>query len=288
MSNPICDSYQTKTLKSRLRHHDIKLKIDKIVKLYADANITINSNSQLAKLLDSVQQLSNALSCGENSKINMNLFFKALHVERVASAFEFLETEEKKNKYLNDLLNGTLDFFERKPSHAKSILWELEVWTKLKNAMFHAYLKEPDVVVNFGKSIISIPCKKIFSEKGVPKVLSEAVSQIEKSSEFGIVAMNIDDLLPGGVVLNARTFSQQADKLYNENVKFLNKHKRHFVRYFNKSRIIAAIISTSAISDIHNESPKFNNTDQWTIWTVPGLNSNHQKQIENFRQKLMA
>ena len=120
-------------------------------------------------------------------------------------------------------------------------------------------------------------------------MLSNAVSQIEKNNfQFGIVAINIDDLLPEKTVLNSKTFKESADKLHNFNLQFLNRHERYFLKYFSESRIIAAIISSSIISDIHYESPKFNNLHQWTMWTVPNLNSQHQNQIKEFSQKIMT
>lgn len=286
MSNPIIYT-QTKSLKARFRHHDISLKIDEIEEIYASSNIKLNRTSQLSELLRSARDLTEVWANGRSNETNMNLLFKTLHIERIASALEFLKFEKEKDKYLNDLLKGTLDFFERKESHAKSILWELEVWTKLKKSIPDVHLEEPDVVVQFGESRISIPCKKIFSEKGVSKVLSNAVSQIENSSKFGIVAMNIDDLLPESVILNARTFNEQADKLHAENMRFLSNHQRHFLKYLSKSRIIAVIVSTSIVSDIHDESPRFNNASEWAIWTIPDLRLDHQKQLNEFWKRFM-
>lgn len=114
------------------------------------------------------------------------------------------------------------------------------------------------------------------------------MSQIENIFEFGIVAINIDDLLPADRVLNARTFNELGDKLHDQNMRFLKKHERHFLKYLSKSRIIAVIVSTSIVADIHDEAPKFNNANQWAIWTVPNLKLQHQKQINDFRQRIMV
>lgn len=263
---------QDKSENWRFRHDDIALKIDQIEKIYAESNIKLNQSSQLSELLRSARELSGAWSRGESNETDMVLLFKTLHIERISSAIHFLKFENDKDKYLKNLLRGTLNLFERKPSQAKSILWELEVWSKIKKVIPETHLNEPDVVVSSGKYQIAIPCKKIFSEKGVSKVLSNAVSQIESSHEFGIVAMNIDDLLPADVVLNARTFDELGDKLHSKNMQFLKRHERHFLKYLSESRIIAVIASTSIVVDIHDESPKFNNANQWAIWTVPNLN----------------
>ncbi len=136
----------------------------------------------------------------------MELVFKTLHIARISTAIHVLSGEDLRNKYLKDLLRGTLNFFEREISHAKSILWELEVCAKIRKAIPDTQLAEPDVVVSLKGQKIAIPCKKIFSEKGVSKVLSNAVSQFENLFDFGIVAINIDDLIPADVLLKASTF----------------------------------------------------------------------------------
>nr|WP_067285959.1 hypothetical protein [Marinobacterium profundum] len=218
----------------------------------------------------------------------MNKLFSTLHVERIYSGIRLLVSEKNKEKYLRDLLNGTLDFFERKESHAKSILWELEVFSKIKKVIPETNLEEPDIVVNINQISIAIPCKKTFSGNGVPKVLSKAVSQIENNHEFGIIAMNIDDLIPEAVLLKARTFQEAGDKLHAHNMEFLQLHERHFKKYLSASRIVAVIASTSMVTDILDESPKFNNFSQWAIWTIPDLKPEHEEAINQFRFKVIG
>jgi len=165
-------------------------------------------------------------------------------------------------------------------------LWELEILAKAKRFVSEVYLEEPDIIVNIDSSKIAIPCKNIFSEKGVEKVLSNAVSQIERSFDFGIVAINIDGLLPAHAVLRVRTFSELEDKLHLENIKFLARNERYFLKFFSKNRIIAVIVSISIIAEIEEETPQFNNSNQWAIWTVPNLDLKYKKQINDFSMKL--
>lgn len=277
-----------KSFVERFNHDSITLKIDGIERIYSESNVRLNNSHQLCNLLNSARDLATEWSKGNSDKTDMSMLFNALHVERVSSAIQLLMLEKDKDKYLKDLLNGTLNFFDRSKSHAKSILWELEACTKIKRAIPETYLKEPDIVVDIDQCHIAVPCKKIFSENGVSKVLSNAVSQIEKEYEFGIVAMNIDDLIPQDVVLKARTFNELGDKLHSHNMAFFENHERHFIKYLSASRIVAVIASTSMIADISDESPRFNNFNEWAIWTIPGLNSEHKKAIDSFRDKIIG
>ena len=276
-----------KSDKQRFRHEAIREKVNGIERIYSNANIRISSSHQLFGLLNDAKELAAEWSKGDIAETDMNKLFSALHVERIYSGIQLLETEKNKEKYLKDLLNGTLNFFERDTSHAKSILWELEAFTKIKKAIPETYLDEPDIVFDIDQFRIAVPCKKVFSEKGVPKVLSNAVSQIENEHEFGIVAINIDDLIPESKLLKARTFDEAGDRLHTQNMDFLERQERHFLKYLSTSRIVAAIASTSMVTDILDESPKFNNFSQWAIWTIPGLKPNHKKAIDKFRDKVM-
>ncbi len=214
--------------------------------------------------------------------------FLGMHLDRIADTVLLLKNESKKSTHLKKLTSGTLDFFERKRSNSKNYFWELEVWAKLRKRKNEVYLIEPpDIVVNYNNSRIGIACKKLYSEKHVQNVLSESVKQIEKEFEFGIVAINLDDLLPPNVVLKMESSEAVCEKLNQINTNFINRHSRHFVKYFSTSRIISVIVSTSTITDIQSERPKFSNTYQWTVWTISGLTTRHKEQLDNFYKTIM-
>ncbi len=281
-------SVTEKSDKQRFGHEAISSHISGIEDLYSSSNISINSSHQLSSLLSDAKDLASEWAIGNVGGTDMNKLFSAIHIERIHSGIKLLKLEENKEKYLKDLLNGSLNFFDRDISHAKSILWELEAYTKIKKVIPESVLDEPDVVININQLSIALPCKKTFSEKGVPKVLSNAVSQIEKRHEFGIVAINIDDLIPDSVLLKAKTFQEASDKLHAHNMDFLGRHERHFLKYLSASRIVAVVVSTSVITDILEETPKFNNFSQWAIWTIPDLKPEHQNAIDEFRSKVIG
>ncbi len=269
-----------KTTKSKVDYIDTKKQIEYIESLFNFESIVINETSFLYLLLEEVK---NNFS-EENEQM---LMFRALFVVRIFDALQYLHNSPKRKKILKDLLNGSLDFLNYQQSHAKNILWELEVFSKLKPVFNNISLDEPDIVIKFEDGDIGIACKKIYSDKVTEKVLSKAVKQIENNSfEFGIVAINIDCSLPEGKILNADTAEEMMDVLYKNNTKFINNNERYFLKYLNKSRIIAVLVSSSTIVDLNKGSPKFNNAFQWTIWTIPNLKDGHKDKMEVF-QKLV-
>jgi len=213
----------------------------------------------------------------------MLMLFKVLHLDRVADAILALQDQPERVKYLRELISGSINFFERRPSRAKDIFWELELWSRLRQKLTTVYLQEPpDIVMDFDGSTIGIACKKLYSEKHVQSVLSEAVAQIEDKFAFGVVAINLDDLAPADRVLKVSSENKMAETLQEFNADFIRRHDRHLRKYLSVGRIISALISTTVVVDIVNAKPQFNNTFQWMVWTIPGLADDKKRLLEKF------
>lgn len=170
-------------------------------------------------------------------------------------------------------------------SHSKNILFELEVTGSLRKIFKDTYLDEPDIVVPFKDGNVGIACKKIISENNFKKQLSIGVKQIKDNNFiFGIVAINIDNLLPEKTILNADTFNQALDILHNKNMEFINKYSGKFSKYLKDNKIISVLVVSSTIADIKNEKPRFNNISQSTIWTIQELEKEHKNKINQFKR----
>ena len=164
----------------------------------------------------------------------------------------------------------------------------LELWSILRRRSFSTTLREPpDIVVTFEGARVGIACKKLYSENNVEKVLSEAVGQIEAAFDYGIVAVNLDDLILPDKILKARNQEEMGKILRDLNLAFLNRHKRHFKKYLAPGRLLSAIVSTSVLAETYNQRPRFNVLQQATIWAIPGLPSEKEKQLGRFYMQLM-
>ncbi|OHB76419.1 MAG: hypothetical protein A2Z25_18490 [Planctomycetes bacterium RBG_16_55_9] len=280
--------FSDSSIRSKSTFLEIKGRAEAIEDLYANLGVRLPPDSGLGGMIQNAKELWESWFLDNTSGQTYEMLFMAMHLDRIAEAILPLKGEQKQVQYLRDLLSGTLDFFEREPSHAKNVFWELEIWSRLRKKTKQVFLREPpDVVVDFGDSHIGIACKKIYSERHVQNVLSEAVNQIQKEYEFGIVAVNIDDLLPAKATLNLNSSKAVAERLNQYNQEFLQKHGRHFRKYLAKARLISAIISSCIISDVPNEKPRFNNAWQWTVWTISGLPKEHQIQLDRFYDIVM-
>lgn len=131
---------------------------------------------------------------------------------------------------------------------------------------------------------MGIACKKIVSSNNIEKQISKGVKQIEINNfDFGIVAINIDNLTPEKSILKIDVLSDALDFLHKINMNFIEENERHFLKYLKDSRIIAVIIHSSVIADISLNKPQFNNLSQTTMWSIKNLDSRLKNKIDQFR-----
>ena len=219
----------------------------------------------------------------------MTLLFRAVNLDRIADVVLPLQTVTDRAKYLRLLTSSSLDSLDRQTSKAKNLLWELELWSMLRSHDLDAALREPpDIVVSFEGFEMGLACKKFYSEKHVQNVLSEAVAQIESAFEFGIVAVNLDDLFPANQILRTATHQAMGRYIADFNANFIRSHDRHFRKYLETGRVVSALVSTSVLADVQHGRPRFNYARQSTVWMIPGLEAEKKKQLKSFYHKLLV
>lgn len=267
---------------------NLKDKAKAVEQLFLDNNVTFPPGCYLAGLMADAARLSDAWLMDDLETANAQLLFRVSAIDRIAEAVLPLATVPNRSEYLTALTSGSLDLLQREQSKARDILWELELWSLLNSRGLTATLHEPDLVVHFEDATIGIACKKLYSENNVAKVLSEGVSQIEATHEFGVLAVNLDDLLPRGQILQETNEESMGKRIQKINEAFLRKHKRHFVRYLQPGRVISAMVSTTLLAeDLSSQKLKFNVGSEATFWTIPGLPREKLKQLQRFRFQLM-
>lgn len=275
-------------VKSRADFIEVRKKAKEIEQIYSDAAVPLPGTCDLGRMVRNAKELWGNWFLNDKERLSWEAIFQAMHLNRIADAVLPLRDNANIAHYLKALRSGSLNFSARELSKAKDTFWEMEVWARLLRRNADAHLAEPDVVVNYDSSCLGIACKKIYSERHVQNVLSQAVRQIEKDFDFGIVALNLDDLLPGDTVLKRNSTNGVADILLRANSIFLQEHERHFRKYLSKGRLISAMVSTSVLADVPTERPRLRNTYQWTVWTMPGLGARYQEPLDKFYGTVMG
>lgn len=267
----------------------VKDRAKEIQELYASAGLTMPPSCGLATLIENAKLLSDRWFTNQTTDDSMIDVFYALHLDRIAGAILSLRDVPGKEKYLNDLTSGELDFFKRESSYAKNIFWELELWSTLRRSCSSAFLQDPpDIVLDLRGGRLGISCKKLYSENNVEKVLSEAVSQVEDDFDVGVVAINLDDLTPPDTVLHAKNKTDMDRILGERTAEFLKCHERHFRKYLSSGRLVSVLVSVSVIAEVLDWKVRFNNASQSMAWTIPGLIPEKEALLEQFRDIAVA
>jgi hypothetical protein len=277
------------SLSSSQTYLQIKEKTLAIEKLYEESNVPLAQTSKLARLTGVAKALSDAWLMGQEGELSVDVLFRVTLLDRIADAVLPLRAVPDRTRFLTALTSGNLNLLQRKKSHAKNVLWELELWSILKRRDFDASLEEPpDIVVSFEDSKIGIACKKLYSDRHVQNVLSQAVAQIEPTFDFGIVAMNLDELVPPDQVLRTPTQEAMSQYIDDLNSHFFNSHERHFRKYLGSGRLISAFISTGVLADVYRARTRLNYARQSTIWAISGLPPDKEQALKNFYDRLMG
>jgi hypothetical protein len=252
-------------------------KIEFIRSIFKCHGVNIDDRSDLNKLLNESQTAS-------GDTIPVPTVFKNLHIHRIYSGILALVSLEHSNKphTLKKLLKGDLDFHNLVNSEAKNILFELELAHKLSSEGAEVALVEPDIVVDIGNIKVALACKKIMSPKNLKSIIKKAHKQIKKqNSDFGIIALNIDDLLPTDRILKAKNGNESTDKIRTKIDMFIKNNKIHLSRKIGTDKIIGIIISCTIIAELTNDELRFVNLTDTTFYTNSEL-TGEAKQVQDY------
>lgn len=249
----------------------VKERAECVEALYAGCGLTLSPASALGKFIANAKDVGTRWLAGQGQTYPE--MFQTMHMMRIGDAILGLEDHPNRAYYLERLLAGEIDFFKRVESDAKSVLWELEVWSNLKKRNAPVELLDPpDIVATLSGGKLGVACKKVYSEENFEKTLSQAVKQV-RGFEIGIVAINIDDVTPPDMVLKVQNKQQLDRRLQGLCEGFLQRHERHLRKYLSQERLVAALVSVHVVAEVLEWKVRFNNAWSATIWSVPELSA---------------
>lgn len=265
---------------------EIKANAYAIRELYRDSDVRLPLACGLAQFIAKAVRTADAWAAHPLGQTKFVDLFAAMHLSRIARALSILKDIPARERYLRRLARGEIDFFERKQSDAKNVLFELEFFASLRSRAPNSELRDPpDIVLPLSKGELGIACKKVYSERSVEKALSVAVSQV-KNFEIGVIALNIDEVIPGNHVVKARTLEEAKTILQRPLERFQITHARYLDKYLGDERIVAAAIEINSIVDAPSSVPRFNLSREVTLWTSRTLSTAKEALLEEFKMAL--
>lgn len=270
------------TVEDSAPHNETRDRALALESLFEANGLSIGNSPTLANLFKHTMQRSESLDSGTLDGLSYEHAYSAAQMGRISSAAEVLSTDLDPRPHLVALLSGSINLLDRKQSKAKDTLWELELLRMLSDIGINAHLGEPDLILEFEGAKIGVACKNLYSEKNVWKILSQAVAQIERGVDFGIVAVNLEHLLPENCLLQAPTIESMVGVLERRLITFMQKHERHLRRYLEPGRAMTALLSCAALADVPSAQSRFLNARQSVVWHITGLPPAKDQQVANF------
>jgi hypothetical protein len=252
--------------------------------LYAELGLPLSKSPTLLALIEDTETLASAV----DDERTFGHLFSALQVQRIAEAILPLAGKSQVREKLAETLDGGISFLFRTRSKAKDTLWELELHRVLSDCGIETRFAEPDLMVALAGSDAGVACKKLYSEANVEKVLSQAIGQIERNCSSGIVALDIEDLLPENAILQVPNSQGMAVRLNAHNDSFMQRHERHLRKYLEPGRAISVVVSCGAMVDILDRSPRFYTARQTTMWNIPNNSPSQSSQVDAILTALLS
>jgi len=234
-------------------------------------------SEELTALCKAATILSEKWEAKKTAELPPSILWAALSLNRVANAVLRLDGHSRAEEIIGKLSDGDISMMDHERTIARDMFWEVEFWHFMLRVGLTAELVDPpDIIWDKDGQKTAIACKRIYSERHIQNVLSQAVHQIEAAGGFGIAAFQLEDArIPKKSTLNNVSQDEASQILQGINLEFLHEHERHFLKYFTKDRLSAALVATSCFAVIEN---LFVNT-QWTVWTHPNLSKEHKQRV---------
>lgn len=270
---------------SSLTYEEIKEKAIQVETLYRDHDIELPQSCDLAKHIRDAKETEENWRAGAPNRITASQLYHGVQMLRIARGMASLGANERTPHYLRQLTRGSLDAFDRVQSTAKDFLWEMELCTTLRQHGLESDLQEPDIVLKNWTPHLGVACKKIYSRKGVGKVLSQAAKQIKHASNAGgFFAINIEELQRTNTIRIAPSEQALGRSMQVDNWQFLGDFESHFRRYMETGRSMCALVASGVVAHI-NDSPV--TARQYTVWVIPsGLKAGPTRIMGKFREML--
>lgn len=254
----------------------------------AGRNVRFHRDSALGKLLRDAETLAREWEEG-NREQNFRRLVNAVHANRIAEAILAVRDDPNAQQCLARIAGNDVNLSGRTPSQGKDHLWELDLLHTLRrHGLTGKLIDPPDIMVDLAASPLPIACKKIYSEKGIEAQMRKGVKQLVGQGCGGLVALNIDDLVPDDTLLRSSDRHEASNFLNKFNHDFVERHRLTLQRFVEDGRCDGIFLSTSVLADLENSKPRFNLVTENMLWTLDSLDPQTQDRFAELRKKLLS
>ena len=246
---------------------DVVATICRVEQVLADRGLRVHSGSSLGALLAKVRRLHKKAESLTNEQWRP-LFLRANEGAWIARAIEAALDDPNAKEAIHRIVRSQMGLTTRQQSLGKDALWELDLYRRIKLGGTAVRFEEPDLLVSLGADLgdYAVACKKIYSAQVVPERLNEACDQIKEHGRPGIVAFNLDDLLPETDVWVEPDRASLKSRLDAWNSSFISENEKYFETAVKQGDCDGIVVFTSVISDVPDMSPRITISRTSSMW----------------------
>lgn len=271
---------------SRSSYSEISDRVDHVRGIFESRGVRLHRDSSLGKILRAANDLATSWEEGERLG-SIHGILAAAQANRVAEAVIAAAGEPNALESLRRIAGNPMDLMGRALSQGKDHLWELELCAVLRRRGVNVELCDPpDMIADVAGFAVPIACKKVYSEKGVEAQTRKGVKQIEAHGAGGLVALNIDDLLPADSILKQRDHALASGWLGVFVREFIERHRLVLQRPVAQARCDGILVSATCVCDLDEGAPRFTTVTDTTLWSLQTLKPSARDRFEALRQAL--
>ncbi len=234
----------------------------------AERGLTCHSGSALGSLFAKVRRLADDTKRPLSDEKRRRTFLKANEALRIARAVNEALDDDGAKEAIHRVRTSDMNLDTRQNVNGKDALWELDLHRRFKLGQTPVRIEEPDLVISLGETFgdYSLACKKIYSENNVAHHFDLGCDQISRHGRPGIVAFNLDDIVPEGEAWEFPTERELRQKLNAMNQDFILSNEIHFRSAIARGACDGVLVSTSVISNVLDMTPAVNVTHSTASW----------------------
>jgi hypothetical protein len=261
-------------------------KADQVRALLEARQIRLNPASVLGLLMKKTEALSTEWKLGESNPGWQDRVFAALHVSRICGAILGVGADPGAQEALKRVATKDMNLPLREQSQGKDAFFEIELADYLRRHGMDAALAEPDILLKMTTGDYPIACKKINSLANVEDQLKKAGRQLRPFGGAGVIALNVDLLVPENSILVKDTAAEANAQLIALINRFREGHRLLLQRPVAEKLCDAILFSITAMTHVEQMRPQLSYYTQTDFWTLSDKNPEGRARAFAFAQAL--
>lgn len=249
-------------------YDEVAVRVAKVRSEFNDRGWRIHPTSAMGRLFSRMEKFAVDWKTKPKEEIDPTEVLHAGHAHRISSAIVRVIDDPRARSLLHQMHQKSFVLGDMQQSRGKDLFWELELYVRLLLQGTAARFEEPDIVADLRFGPYAIACKKLYSEKGLEKVLQTGANQIKRSGFKGIVALNIEDLIPLDSlrVLNTTTELLAAARACA--AEFVERNFERMQKFVYQGKLDAILVALATSAPVRETTAGFITTHWATIWTL--------------------